>query len=295
MNLVTLTDHDSIDGGLKLLHKPDFFLSVEVSTRFPENDCAVHVLVFDLTPAQHLALQALRDSVYDVCAYLRRQGLAHALPHPMLSPNWKLDAPTLEKCLVLFPVLEAVNGQLDRRNAPQLAHLFTQATPELLKKLSRKHGIELAQGAGRPLAFSAGSDDHGQRRCGTVYVEADGALNAAAFLSQLMDGRTRVVGDCGDLNSMTMCIKETATQYFRRRGEGKGARRNPFVDAMEMIAGRAPRPGADAPRGASAFVDTLLRGARQAQGTPLGGPFRALRWQVIPARAAAGVGCRGAD
>src|SRR4029077_17924033 len=37
MSLVTLTDHDTIDAGLTLIDRPDFFLSEEVTAVFPEN------------------------------------------------------------------------------------------------------------------------------------------------------------------------------------------------------------------------------------------------------------------
>ena len=73
MDLVTFTDHDTIECGLRLIGRPDFFLSVEVSSRFPENDCAVHVLVYNITPAQHFELQRLRNDVYDVVVHLKPQ------------------------------------------------------------------------------------------------------------------------------------------------------------------------------------------------------------------------------
>ena len=45
MSLVTITDHDSIQGCLEIAHLgPHVFLSEEVSARFPENGCIVHVL-----------------------------------------------------------------------------------------------------------------------------------------------------------------------------------------------------------------------------------------------------------
>src|ERR1700694_293940 len=83
MTLVTLTDHDTIDGGMRLLGFADFFLSVEVSTRFPENDCAIHVLAYNVTPDQHDELQRRRESIYDVCEFLRSESLAYSLPHPL--------------------------------------------------------------------------------------------------------------------------------------------------------------------------------------------------------------------
>jgi glycosyltransferase involved in cell wall biosynthesis len=263
MSLVTLTDHDSIEGGLQLVDRPDFFLSVEVSTRFPENDCAIHVLVYNLTPAQHVELQRRRASVYDVSSYLRSEGLAHSLPHPFMSPNWKLDAQTLEKCLVLFPVIEAVNGLIDRRIDTDITHLIASTTPAVLAALSAKHGIALAQAMPARLAFTAGSDDHGQRRCAAVYTQVEGQLDAASYLRRVMAGDSRLVGRSGDLNAMALCIKQTAYAHFQQPGTNKRSQRNPFVDVMDILAGRAPIPSDESPRGSSAVLESLLRAAQR--------------------------------
>ena len=264
MTLVTLTDHDSIEGGLQLMGRPDFFLSVEVSTRFPENDCAIHVLVFNLTPKQHAQLQRRRDSVYKVSSYLRAEGLAHSLPHPLLSPNWKLDAVTLEKCLALFPTFECVNGLTDRRADPDMAHFFASITPEVLETLSRKHGIALTHGKPPRLSMTAGSDDHGHRRSGSLYTEADGALGAVAFLACVMEGHARTFGSSGDLNAMATCIKQATYSHFQESNSGERARRNPLVDVMDVLAGRSPSAGAEPPRGASAVLESLLRATKRA-------------------------------
>jgi glycosyltransferase involved in cell wall biosynthesis len=243
MTLVTLTDHDSIEGGLQLLDRPDFFLSEEVTTRFPENGCVMHVLVWGITSAQHLEMQRLRANVYELSSYLRTEGLAHALAHPMLSSNWRLDAPTLEKCLALFPVFEAVNGTFDRRREPDVEHLLSRATPRLRRELSLKHGIPLAPGAPAVLGRTAGSDDHAGRRCGSIHTEVEGALDAGAFLAKVARGEGRPVGTSADLNTMAMTVHGTTYEYFRRSGE---SRRNPFTDVVERLAGR------DLPRGEGA-------------------------------------------
>jgi hypothetical protein len=265
MDLVTLTDHDSIEGGLLLADRPDFFLSVEVSTRFPDNDCAVHVLVYNITPAQHLELQRLRDSVFDVVEFIRHEGLPQALPHPLLSPNWRMDRETLEKCFVLFPTVEVVNGLNDRRVSPGAKTLIASLTPEVLAALSEKHGIPLAHGKPRRLALMAGSDDHGHRRAGTIFTEVSGKLGAAAYLERVMNGEARVVGDAGDLNAMALCIKQGAYEHFRRKGAGARGRRNPFVDVMDVLAGRVPPSDADSPRGARSLVESLVRAAQRAR------------------------------
>jgi glycosyltransferase involved in cell wall biosynthesis len=252
MTLVTLTDHDSIEGGLRLIGKPDFFLSEEVTTRFPENDCQIHVLAWNITLAQHEELQRRREDVYALSRYLRSERLAHALAHPMLSPNWKMDAATMEKCLVLFPTIESVNGLMDRRTKADIDHLIRSSTPEVLEALSRKHGLELATWGNR-LALSAGSDDHVHRRCGTVYAEIKGALDSAGFFTRLMQGGARPVGDTGNLDAMAVCVQRTTHEHFRRRGlEGDG-QRNPFVDTVDILAGRTP-----AGNGSTSDLSTLL-------------------------------------
>jgi|SRR5882757_5950701 len=64
MSLVTLTDHDTIAGGLKLIDRPDFFLSEEITTVFPEAGCVMHVLAWNITPDQHGVIQERRADVY---------------------------------------------------------------------------------------------------------------------------------------------------------------------------------------------------------------------------------------
>src|SRR5262249_41475357 len=45
MRFVTISDHNTVEGALRIAHLPDTFLSVEVTTRFPEDDVPLHVLV----------------------------------------------------------------------------------------------------------------------------------------------------------------------------------------------------------------------------------------------------------
>src|SRR3954451_12915892 len=64
MNLVTLCDHDTIDGALELCAlADDTFISEEVSARFPEDGCIVHTIVVDISEAQHAEIQALRANI----------------------------------------------------------------------------------------------------------------------------------------------------------------------------------------------------------------------------------------
>ncbi len=53
MDFITITDHDTIEGGLQIAHHPRVFLSEQVTTYFPQDPCKIHLLVWGLQEAQH--------------------------------------------------------------------------------------------------------------------------------------------------------------------------------------------------------------------------------------------------
>jgi glycosyltransferase involved in cell wall biosynthesis len=275
MSLVTLTDHDTIAGGLQLVGRPDFFLSEEVTAVFPENGCVMHVLAWNITPAQHEDIQTCRRDIYRLSEYLNRNDIAHALAHPLLSPNWQLDASLFEKLLLLFPTLEGINGLTDRRIEPDLTTILERLTPQLIEALSRKHGIAPHGPTPHKKALTAGSDDHVHRRCGTVYNEVDGvAQRPEDFLERCMAGEARLVGRQGHLNTMAMCVKHTTYHHLKERQTERADFSNPFLEMMDLIAGREPgRPSSQASGG---FVDSLLAGVGRAA-VEVGAPMDILR------------------
>jgi glycosyltransferase involved in cell wall biosynthesis len=282
MTLVTLTDHDTLAGGLQLVDRPDFFLSEEITAVFPENGCIMHVLAWNITEAHHEEIQERRRDIYRLCEYLDREGIAHGLAHPLLSPNWKLDADIVEKVLLLFPTLEGVNGLTDRRIEPELAVLLDRLTPELIAKLSTKHGVAPLGATPHKKALTGGSDDHVRRRSGTVYTEVGQAgLAPATFVSRCMAGEGRIVGHQAHIDAMAMSVKNTTYHHLKQRRDENARYRNPFVDMIDLIAGRDPEapvaPGRDGRQAcgfatdggtASGFVATLLAGAERASVPP---------------------------
>ena len=93
MDLVAITDHDSIDGGLELLSRlpdgRDFILGEEVSCWLPvpgaTGDAArveVHFGAWGMTETAHRELQPLRGNAFEVAAYLRAAGIFFAFNHP---------------------------------------------------------------------------------------------------------------------------------------------------------------------------------------------------------------------
>src|SRR4029079_17998057 len=240
MSLVTLTDHDTIAGGLTLIDRPDFFLSEEVTTVFPENGCVIHVLAWNITPDQHAQIQARRNNVYELCDYLNRAAIAHGLAPPLPSSDAGLHATTLEKLLLLFPTFERMNGLIDPRIEPELTTMLDRLTPELIAALARKHRMASNGAAPHRKALTAGSDDHGHRRAGTIYTEVDGAeLSPAAFLRGCMAGLGRSVGRPARFATTATCVKRPT----RHGGARLGHR---FLDLMGVLARRAsPRDDHD--------------------------------------------------
>ncbi len=102
MDLVTITDHNTINGSLEIAHLPDTFVSEEITTYFPEDKCKLHVLALDITEAQHEDISRLRGNVYELSNYLKRHEIHHVLAHPLFDINHKLTLAHFEKMLLLF-------------------------------------------------------------------------------------------------------------------------------------------------------------------------------------------------
>ena len=102
MSMVTITDHNTIAGALEIAHLPDAFVSEEITTYFPEDGCKAHVLALHITEAHHQDIQKIRENVYDLVDYLRRENIVHVLAHPLFGVNDKLTPWHFERMLLLF-------------------------------------------------------------------------------------------------------------------------------------------------------------------------------------------------
>ena len=100
MDLVTITDHNTIEGCLEIAHLPGTFISEEITTYFPKDKCKLHVLAYNITEKQHDDIQAVRESVYDLTTYLRTEGIVHVLAHPLYAVNDRLTPEHFEQALL---------------------------------------------------------------------------------------------------------------------------------------------------------------------------------------------------
>lgn len=187
MDLVTITDHDSIAGCLEFLNRhpdvKDFFVSEEVSCRLPDGDIEVHLGVYGTNERLHRALQPLRRNVFEVTACLREAGVFFAMNH--LLHFYRGQIP-LERYLTLLdevPALEVRNGTMLR------------AHNDLVEQ------IALGRRDGRALAMLGGSDAHTLRRIGRTWTEAPGET-VDDFLASLRQCRARAGGEHGKTSAV---------------------------------------------------------------------------------------------
>ena len=116
MDLVAITDHDSIDGALELLdHLPDgrdVIVGEEVSCRFPDGDIEVHLGAYGMTEALHRDIQPLRGNVLQAAAFLRSHGLFFSLNHLLHFYRGQTPLENYLRLLDDVPAVEARNGTM---------------------------------------------------------------------------------------------------------------------------------------------------------------------------------------
>jgi predicted metal-dependent phosphoesterase TrpH len=76
MDLVTITDHDNIDGALTIAHRSDVIVGCEVTGIFPEDGTNCHINVVGITEKQHREIQELRHNVRELMPYLKEQNIS---------------------------------------------------------------------------------------------------------------------------------------------------------------------------------------------------------------------------
>lgn len=215
MTLVTVTDHNTVEGALRIAHRPNTFLSVEVTTRFPEDDVPLHVLVWNLTEQDHRDLQRYRVSVYELVDFLRERCLVHALAHPLYRMGAPLTLSHVERMMLLFSVWEGRNGARPQSSNTVAAALAESVTPALIERLAERHGIE-PRHAGR-IALSAGSDDHGALDIATTCTEAAGAT-VEEYLDEVAAGRGTMRGEHGSSVKLAHAVGALALNAYRASG-----------------------------------------------------------------------------
>ncbi len=175
MDFVTITDHDTIDGGLEIADRPDVFISEELTAQFAGEPQAVHVLCYGITGADHEFLQAHASDLETCAAYLHEREITAALAHPFFAVGAPLKARHRRRLAELFGIWETRNGSRARElNMPAAVYIET-------------HG---GTGIG-------GSDDHAGVDIGRTHTETPPASTPEEFLAHVRAGRATSAGDQG--------------------------------------------------------------------------------------------------
>ncbi len=216
MTLVTITDHNKIDGALEIAHLPGAFVSEEVTAYFPEDGCKVHVLVYRITEAQHAEIQKIRTDVYDLLRYLKDAAIPCALAHPMYAVNDRLTVAHIEKLLLLFRNFE-LNGDSNPESNRSLETVLSALTPADIERLANTHGISPLWPEPWRKNLIGGSDDHSSLNISRNFTQVEGAGSVDAFLAGIESGQARVVQRPSSPQAMAHNLYSIAYQFYRQK------------------------------------------------------------------------------
>ena len=181
MDYVAITDHDSIEGALRLLERrPDrtaeIIVGEEVETRLTDTGQRLHVNVFGIDEADHREIQRLRGDVHELVAWLRARRLLFVLNHPFWSYRFqKRPRAYMEEILALFDHIEVANSTMPA------GHVETA-------EAMRRYAFAL----GRRTTAVGGSDAHVLEHVASSYTAAPGETSAE-WLSSVARGDCRYV------------------------------------------------------------------------------------------------------
>ena len=194
MDLVTVTDHDSIAAAEPLRKHADFFLSEEVTCTTPGGG-EIHVGVYGIEERHHEPMQQRRNDLLRLLAYLGEQRLFHSVNHMFSSLTGPRTASDFKLFEERFPAFETLNGQM-------LA-------------AANRSAAALAARCGK--ARVAGSDAHTLASLGKTYTEVAGAAGATEFLRGLRQGRATVHGEDGNWAKLTLAVWAIGRELARER------------------------------------------------------------------------------
>ncbi len=194
MDLVTVTDHDSIDSAEHLRRYPDFFLSEEVTCTTPSGT-EIHVGVYGIEERHHIELQRRRSDVPALAAYLREQKILFSINHVFSSLTGRRTQLDFELFEDLFPAMETLNGHIpagNNRAATRLAQDWQKA----------------------PLG---GSDAHTLGTLALTYTEVPGTDGIPSFLEAIRHGRGQVAGASGNYAKLTRAVLAIGSSLVQER------------------------------------------------------------------------------
>ena len=183
MSIVTLTDHDSIEGAETLRKFPDFFLSEEVTVQMPSGT-EMHLGVYGITERDHTEIQRRRKDFISLMMYLTERKLFFSANHVFSGLTGRRNEEDFNWFASYVPAFETRNGQMWSRSNDSAARLAAK-----LNKIA-----------------IAGSDSHTIAGVGLTYTEVHGARTMEEFFTGLRCGKGEVHGAQGAYGKLTMDV-----------------------------------------------------------------------------------------
>jgi len=216
MDFVAITDHDSIAGVRELAHRPDVLVGEEVTCYFPEDHCKIHLLVWGIT-ADHTALQAVANDIYEIARYVAKHRIAHAVAHPLYRQNGVLSRRHIEKLLLLFKGFECLNGAHSMTHRQVFEPLLDELNVTEIRRLEAIHGIEALWPAPWDKTRTGGSDDHGLFNIGRTWTEfAEEVETIEDLLEAIRNGHCQPGGEAGSSIKLAHNFFSVGMRHFTR-------------------------------------------------------------------------------
>jgi predicted metal-dependent phosphoesterase TrpH len=203
MDLVCLTDHDTLDGCVDFLSRhpgaDDFIVGEEIECRVPDApSLRVHLGALGMTEQIHRDIQPLRGNVFEAAAYLRQQHVLFAVNHLLFFFRGQMpDARYVTDMLAMAPGVEVRNGAMSADHNGLIA--------ELVEAARATTGVA-------PIVM-AGSDAHTLRWVGRTYTDAPGG-SREEFLASVHAGLGTAGGDHGGLWRATSEIHGVIVRFW---------------------------------------------------------------------------------
>lgn len=222
MSLVTITDHNTLDGALEIAHLPDTFVSEEITAYFPQDGCKIHVLAYQITEAQHRDIQLYRQNILELVDYLQQEDIPHVAAHALYSVNDRLKQAHIEQLMLLFKYFE-LNGARDDGQNQCLRRILNALNQDEIERLANKHDLAPKMAIPWEKYLTGGSDDHSglniARTCTELFMPADYSADKAVepAIQALKQGRTRVHSQPSSPQTMAHNLYGIAYQFYRNK------------------------------------------------------------------------------
>ena len=259
MDMVTITDHNLIDGCLEIAHLENVFISEEITTYFPEDKCKIHVLAYDITENQHLEIQKIRRDIFDLVHFLNSENIIHVVAHPLFSINGKLSYENFERLLLLFKNFEC-NGARDGTLNSSLQYILNHLCPKDFEYLENKHGFKSIGGHPWEKGITGGSDDHSSLNIGRMFTEVPVICDIKSFLKNISMGKSFAKGQASTPRTMAHNLYAIGYQFCRRKFNlEKHVGRDSFLQFMDKALNPAQKPGKNLFNSILGFINCKIR------------------------------------